>query len=272
MAHTVLHGHIDGYDVVLAFSEASIDKEATRIKVSALAVLIPEEDAVSALNQRIADRRTKLDQDFQSIFGHTPLEIMNPAEAAWYIPAKFAAQIDVDAIASLAPPLIAKVKAAREKLWQANIVYFNTGENEELVTDELYAKLLAASTAIGDTDSQLLMDGSSVPDYRGAVLWAQAGKLWTSRTIARLGDAPAKGEIVDAMVTPDQRIQIQAGLEAARIAGMTDTAKAAEIAAALSSLADQAVAMDAKAAIMGTDKTGQAWYQAQAGAVQDKYK
>ena len=268
---TVLHGTIDGYEVCLGFSEAALDPVSTQIKVDALAQGISEQEPVDGLKQKIADRWARLDADFRAVFNHPSTTLNSQAEAQWYGPSKYQAQLDVDALASQIAPLQAVVDAARAKIRAENAVYFGTGPNESLISEEQYASLKATADSLGENEqAQVLLAGGTVPDYRGAVLWTQ-GKSWTSRTIAKLGDMPAEGEIADGAVTADQRSQIQAQAETARIQALGADAKAKELAAVLSGLADQAVAMDAKAAIQGSEKGGQAWYAEQAAAAQAKY-
>jgi hypothetical protein len=274
---TVLHGNVDGYEIVLGYSEATVDPVSTQIKVDALAQGIPESTPLDALKQKIADRWAKLDQDFTALFNHSSQNLLSTGEMQWYGPAKSAAQLDVDALASQIAPLQAAVDAARAKIRAANTVYFPCGANEDAITDEQYASLKAAGDVLAaerdglGADAQLLLNGGRVADYRKQTFWTLTGSTWTSRTISKLGDSPAAGEIADEDLTSDQRSQIQAQLEAARIAALTPDQKAAELAAVLSSLADQAVAMDAKASIQGTAATGKAWYASQAAIANGKY-
>jgi len=271
-AHTVLHGMVDGYDVVTGFSTATVDPESTALKVNALAVLIPEQAAVDALQKQIADRWAKLTLDYCAMFGTSAVEITSEAQARWWGTYKPQAEVDVGVYAERLVEPLAALRAARAKIQAENTVYFGLGENEGLLTDEQFSRLDAASAAIPEgADVQLLVTGGTVADYRKLTYWTK-GKAWASRTISKLGDVPAKGEILDSDLTADQRAEIQAQTEGARVAALTADQKAAELAQVLSALADQAVAMDARAGITGAEKTGQVWYQAQAAVAQAKYK
>lgn len=268
---TVLHGNIDGYEVVLGFSEAALDPVSTQIKVDALSQGLAEQAAMDAFKQKIADRWARLASEFRAVFGHDPQTLNSPAEAEWFGPSRMAAQRDVDGISSQMAPLQVALDAARTKLRAENAVYFATGANEDLISEEQYAALKSAADALGkDEQAQILLSGGKAADFRGQVFWT-AGKAWASRTISRLGDKPLSGEIPDSSLTADQRGQIQAQGEAARIAALSPEAKAAELAAVLSGLADQAVAMDAKASIQGLSLTGKEWYADQAATANLKY-
>jgi hypothetical protein len=276
-AHTVLHGMVDGYDVVTGFSVATVDPQSTALKVEALSVLVPEQAAVDALQKQIADRWARLTQDFCAMFGTSAVEITGPAQAQWFQTNKALAQADVDVYAERLVAPLAALRAARAKIQTENTVYFPLGDNEGILTDEQFAKLEAASQAIPEgADVQLLITGDTVADYRGITYWTSPangkGKAWASRTISKLGDVPGKDEIEDGKLSDAQRGEIQAASEAARVAALSMDVKAKELAQVLSVLADQAVAMDAKAAIQGTDKTGTSWYHAEAAKAQAKYK
>ena len=269
---TVLHASIDGHEVVTAIGQAVVDPMATQNRINAMVSDLDEWPQIVLLEQQITDRRQQAADQFQSMFGHSPLNLNQAnlqAEANYWGKCLGDAQADVDAINSKTVPLRQTLETKRQALWTTNAVYSQpSGGQEELIDDDAGAALETKLAALTD-EQRLLLTGDVIPDLRGVKWWSS--DLKTATTISKLGDTVPLGGIRDDALTNDQRATIQAAADAARIAAMTPDQKAAELALVLDSLANQAVAMDAKAGITGAALTGKDWYAQQEAAAKAKY-
>lgn len=270
---TILHGNIDGYEIITGFADATPDPMATRMRIAPMIPGLTEQKAVNDIQEKINDRRRRVVEEFIGIFGHEPFELRSPAEADWYSKAKQACENDVNGIASLLTEPIKARDAAVKKLEDENQVYCQPGPLEMLDHDNKSADLIPLFLARVDRE-QLQIDGTIVPDFRGIRLFNPDN--WSSRVISKLGDEPTGKEIAEVDLSDDHRAEIAAQKEVARLSKLTPDEKAAEVKMILDGLASQAAARKDEEIIKGesTDhalRNAQTWYRDQEQKVKSKY-
>jgi hypothetical protein len=272
---TIIHGMIDGQDVILAFSTIEPDAEATRVKIAPMLENIPEAAQLSALTQKIADRRNEARQSFLSTCGHDVMTgLQTQGEANLWSTLNSQAEAEVAVMAEGVPALAKSIWDQTQALRNQYAVYSmppKTGyASEDLASDADHDRLKALADAL-PKGQRLTMDGVAVEDNRGRSYWTLKAGAWTSTLVGKLGDVRPAGSFWDEDLTADQRTDINVKADAARIAGLSADAKVAELATALDGLATQAQGLADRAKIKGEAFDPTAWYAEQKGAVEAKY-
>ncbi|HJX81807.1 MAG TPA: hypothetical protein VJ248_07235 [Candidatus Udaeobacter sp.] len=270
---TIFHGNVDGYQIITGFADATPDPMATMAKIAPMLPGLPEQQAVNEIQAKINARRQEVIDKFTGMFGHEPFELRSPSEADWYSKAKLACENDVQGISSLLVEPVRLRDAAVKKLVEENTVYFQPGELEMLDKENKSAELIPLFLARTDRE-QLQIDGIIVPDFRGVRVFIPGA--WTDRVISKLGDKPDAHEIAEQDLTDENRAEIAAVKEAARLSKLTAEEKAAEVKMILDGLASQAAARKDEEIIKGesTDhalRNAQSWYREQEQKVKSKY-
>jgi len=242
---TVIHTTIDGFDIVLGFSDPQMDPVATAAKVDPLVQALPEIGQARTLGQQIADAQSAMAYAAQQL-GQARAQ-NNQIAIASQTQAFTNASSDLDTYQAQLRPVLAAIDDKKRLLMSANPVWFTPGsavgpdggtvyeslmpetdaEYNDGKTGHITATSLKAAMA-GTPNQQLCIDGSIVADYRNVTVWSVAGSTWTKRIISALGDKPASGEIIDDNLTDSQRAAIGAQLEEARVAGLTAAQKLSE--------------------------------------------
>jgi len=242
---TVIHTTIDGFDIVLGFSDPQMDPVATAAKVDPLVQALPEIGQARTLGQQIADAQSAMAYAAQQLAQARAQN--NQIAIASQTQAFTNASSDLDTYQAQLRPVLSAIDDKKRLLMSANPVWFTPGsavgpdggtvyeslmpetdvEYNDGKTGHITATSLKAAMT-GTPNQQLCIDGSIVADYRNVTVWSVAGSTWTKRIISALGDKPASGEIVDENLTDSQRSAIGAQLEAARVAGLTAAQKLSE--------------------------------------------
>jgi len=242
---TVIHTTIDGFDIVLGFSDPQMDPVATAAKVDPLVQALPEIGQARTLGQQIADAQSAMAYAAQQLAQARAQN--NQIAIASQTQAFTNASSDLDTYQAQLRPVLSAIDDKKRLLMSANPVWFTPGsavgpdggtvyeslmpetdaEYNDGKTGHITATILKAAMT-GTPNQQLCIDGSIVADYRNMTVWSVAGSTWTKRIISALGDKPASGEIVDENLTDSQRSAIGAQLEAARVAGLTAAQKLSE--------------------------------------------
>ena len=198
MQYTAIHETIDGLEIVKGLSTAAPDPAATALKVAALAADTDEAKAVLSLRDSLAE-----------VF-----KVRNSSIG----PAYNVAQTNADAILLQFPTVTEALRAKGAELMEANTVYFQPRKGEDFITDEVYSAIVAVS---GKANTAVKLDGTTVADFRGSTYWTQTKKgVWSSTTIAKIGETVPSGTTLDADLTADQKTEIAAQTEAARVAAL----------------------------------------------------
>ena len=224
------------------------------MKVAALAADTDEAKAVLALRDKLAEA----------------FKVRNASIG----PAFNVAQTNVDAILLQFPAATEAFRAKSAELMEANTVYCQPPKGEEFITDEEYATIVVASSK---ANTAVKLDGTTVDDFRGSTYWTQTKKgIWSSTTIAKIGETVPSGGILDADLTADQKADIAAQTEAARVAALSDSDKLAEATAAKAAALAASVQKQSEELIAGKDSTtaladAQTQYKAALSSINSKY-
>lgn len=254
---TVFYANIDGYDIVLGIADAVLDVQAT-------AALIAEPLLASEEVKALQAQNAKLDAAYKSLM---PLMVPGAPQDA-----VAAIQYQIKQLADEIPATIAPaIDAKRQALMAQYAVWCQPGGCENLITEEAAEALQAAQKP----GFKIKLDGTLVPDNRGATYWTNAKGAWTSTTITNLGDTVPNGATLDADLTDDQKAQITAQLESARVAELTQDQKTAEATAQVQA-AKQTVASVQSQVTAGVSQSSDltaalAAYKTQLAAINSKY-
>jgi len=268
---TILHGTIDGHEVVLGFSDRQPDPEATRVKVAPLLAAVPEVAQLAALNQRIADRRLQAQDEFAAVAGHQITDgVKTQNELNLWNQKVREAEVDTDVLHDQTLPLVEAIRLAYESLSREYAVYSPTGANEALVTDDVYDKMHALTEACPKF-ARITMEGEQVADHVGRKWWVQSGTSWSSGVVSKLAESKPVAGVWDDDLTADQRADINVKTEALRVSRLSTEARDAELAVMLDGLKATArqKAEDADMDKVAFDK--QAWYDEQKARAVAKY-
>jgi len=243
---TIVHSSIDGFDILLGFSDPVTDPVATSIKIGPLVQSFPEMKQVAAIKQQISDAEQRAFSASQQMQAAT--RIRNQAQYAAAQPLWAKAQSDIESLRAQLLPLTSTIETKRRALWVSNAVYCNPGSStgtdgsvvyESLMpetdaeyndgkTGHITATVLKAAFDAQAKNQATKIDGTYVPDYRGITFWSLSGSTWSKRSVTSLDDSPASGEIAEAYLTDAQQAQIGMQLEAVRVAKLTKAQKLAE--------------------------------------------
>jgi hypothetical protein len=163
-----------------------------------------------------------------------------------------------------------------EALFAENAAYSNPGPNGRILEDEVGEEHGAKLNNLSGHE-KLLTDGNIIADYRGTEYWKKQGGQWEKTEIEALGVALPAGAVLDNDLTPDQKQEIDAQREAARIAGMPPGEKTKEkqglIKAVLHEAAIKKQEADIEAEIAGESSVfdATAWFQERKAEIEAKY-
>ncbi len=278
---TVLHRNEDGYEIVLGFRDAVADPVATFAKIQSKVLALPElaqcssvKTKISAQMQIAADNWILSAQAEKSAAqaeknGDASEKARCLAKAASYLAIRNAALAAIPLLEDELKPLTDAFEQARAALFETNASYFTPGPGEYLLSDKDYTSLAAKFDSLAETEA-LLVDGSTVADYRGRAYWIK-GDSWEKGSIGRLGETLPSGALWDRDITEAQRAEIADGAEAERIAGLSTEERAAERSAVLQSIAQNAVNKKQVAEITGEAFDAAAWYAEKKAEIERKY-
>jgi hypothetical protein len=137
--------------------------------------------------------------------------------------------------------------------------------------DDVQVKALERNFAALADNQFLDLGGELIPDWRGTEYHLKVDDTWTVVKITEAGVSIPEGAIISGDLTDDQRAEIAAQAETARIAALTPEARAAEKQDRLDALADEADHLSRRAQIQGTDFNAATWYQEHKAPIEEKY-
>jgi hypothetical protein len=216
---TVIHQIVDGYDVVLGFGQAAVDPVALSAKVTPQLATTVEAGACASLSQAINAAALSQAQSTSQAIYNERTAALNALIAKW---------------GPLSAALDARHTALNVALDQDPSVHFTPGSFDSVKEDFLLDPQFATLSAITDAQAvnpqrcMICIDTTLVVDNRGTLYWTQAGGIWTQALITTLGATVPDGATLDAALTADQRTQIAAQAEAARVASLSPDAALAE--------------------------------------------
>jgi hypothetical protein len=230
MNKTVLFADVDGHEVISGFGEPVIDPVETAKVVNAA---LPETDEYKALEAKkaqyaeAATARAKAAHD---------------RDQKAYDDAMAAMRTYQEETKPLAEAYSEKIYALRREL----AVYFEPKPGEVMIADDEVKKL---SEAIKNRPDGVFIkrDGSQVKDNRGTVYFRKVSKKWQRTQVVRLGDTIPKDAVLEADLTPEQKIEI----ERDRVAALPDTDKGKEKDAAIKDALKAAADMRSSLEIQG---------------------
>jgi len=114
-----------------------------------------------------------------------------------------------------------------QRLYMDNLVYAKTGEEAELISDEVGEQLQTKLGAMGK-DKKLLTSGEYIDDYRDVEYWIKSAKGWTKEKIEEIGVSLPAGAVLQENLTREQQQEISAQQEEERVAALTPEQKAEE--------------------------------------------
>ena len=205
---TVFFANIDGFDIVMGIGDAVIDPMATSKIIDEPFQASDEVKALKTLN-------AQLDEVNKQASNLPP----TPENMTWY-------QKSTDDLKAQFGPVSDAIAVKRSALMAQYAVWCQPGGQENLVTDDQAEKY----QSLAKDGYKVKLDGTLVADNRNAVYWTKLSSGWTQTVITNLGDTVPAGSVLDSALTDDQRTQIQAQFEAARVAALTPDQKAAEAA------------------------------------------
>jgi hypothetical protein len=265
---TVFHANIDGQEVVLGFGEAFglIDPVATSIKIAPLLTALPEQQALAAMNGQINARRGEAGQAW-SLAERARLQ--QDASTMVRENARYQSKLaELDDLGRQLTPLVAAFSVASAAIWNENAVYFHPPQGETLI-DDAQGKQFADKHASRGPGQALLMTGEYVTDLRGTDFYL-AGPPWAHKVIDTLGEELPRGALTPDILTEEQRSQIAAEAETARVSALSPADRQAEADAKAQTILAQAAQMRSELEIQGDPAAlskSQAWYKAQAASV-----
>jgi hypothetical protein len=265
----MVHANVDGHELVAGFSIAAADPVATwaviRDQVASLNVVT---QIKSVKTKIMAQRQLAADQ-----WGLAEIEEKANGQSKQYqvyITAHNSAMSQVALLEEELGPLNETFEKERSRLYEENIVYSPPGSNESQISDADFLRLSGLFTGLTE-HQRLTVSGEIIPYYVGAAYWLKSGSAWTKTTIAVAGEDLPKGAILEEKLTEAQRIEIGAQLEAARVAGLSAEAKAAEMAGVLNAAAQDAAQKKSVADITGDTFDAKAWYAEKKAEIELKY-
>jgi len=249
---TVITQNIDGYEIVTAFGEATVDGVATWSAIQDKVIALDELTQVNALKTKIQAQVDIAANMAQLAENATKSGLLVQAES--YAAQQKSALSQADALGVDMPTLVEAFEAKRKELFEANAVYHILPSGESQITDAQYETMKTAFDNLTD-NGQLLLAGGEVADYRGKSYWIKKSEKWESATISTLGVPIPSGGILTANLTSDEQLEIATQAEADRVSSLSDADKLAEALAAQSSVKKSTVQDYQEALISGEDAT-----------------
>ncbi len=204
---TVFYANVDGFDIVLGFSDAIVDPMATAAIVGPILASSDEAKAIADVNAQIDAIKLRM-------YRETPT-------GTPYSPALLGR---LDELAGLLPPLGTAFDLKRAQHMDEKAVYFQPHEGENLCTVEQVAQW----ESLAADGLKVKLDGTTVVDNRGASYWQKGAQGWAQTLVTCLGVEIPAGAVLTADLTDAQKTEIGTQLEAERVAALTDDARLAE--------------------------------------------
>lgn len=272
---TVIYKEIDGYQIVFGFGVPVIDPTETVKAIRPLLAGSEEMKTIEAKRSLIIGARTKASEAFIAAAGEMRKGSRAKAEKL---------NIDINIHIEEAEghekalnPMVEALEIRRRQLMQDHAIYFEPRAGEVLVEDDEAATMSERLTALGEHELMTLQ-GVQVGDFRGMTFWQDVtgGGIWSKVKIDKIGDDPPLTGIPEANLTPEQRAEIGAQMNAERIAALSVADRATEKATVIDSLATQAAVKRSAWEIQGVTAKkalddSRAWYEEQVGATEEKY-
>lgn len=261
---------IDDIEIIAGLGNADgfIDDEATMLKVHTLISTTDEQKNFDAVAQKVKDAITARDNAFSLI-----PTAQNQTDKENYI-AQY--QKCIDNVKALEPECLTAynaVAAKIESLKSENLQYHGLPQGETMIADDEALKIETAFSNL--KEGQFVgSDLSVITDYRGKYVFTLKGLDWTTRQISKLGDVPAKGEILESDLTSDQVSAIVQQVETKRIASLSPADKAYELSQKISALKTQAGRMYNEETVAGSSTAladSQSWLLTQTAALNKIY-
>jgi len=187
---------------------------------------------------------------------------------------KFITDQPVDPLATL-KATYPKIKtdmsdAEVEAEFMANRVFANSGQNTKLLSEADAEKLQTKLDNLKD-HQRLGLDGTVIPDYTGEEYWQLTKGKWAKGKIGGIGEALPKGAIFDKDISAEQRSEIAAQEEEARIKSLSPEEKAREKETRLAAAKREAVQLKNEAEIVDEEFDAKAWFQERKAEIEKIY-
>jgi hypothetical protein len=261
---------IDGYDIVTAIRESTIDPAQTMKAVNALVEALPETAQVKSITAKIIAQQNIMQEENAKA---TAKRLANPqadisAEEARHNQAKANIEVEEQNL----KPVLDAINAARLSLFEEAALCFPPGPGEKHLSPAEEADLVPKWAALGKHEA-LTLTGDVIPFMQGAEYWEKDEETdrWAKTKIAVVGEALPDGAILPDSLTPGQRAEIAAQDESDRIAALNPEAKEAEKNARLDEAADEADRLSRRALIQGKSFDAAAWYAEKQDGIEAKY-
>jgi len=247
---------IDGFEIITAFSSATIDPVATQKGVKPM---IAKHKQVPAI-----EGKKRSSNDLQQKIG----VINREATILWHD------KTDIQKIADELIVLNGEVREDEKQLLRDNPVFFECNAGEYRFDAETTSELMSKFLAKSDTE-QIDIEGETVADYRGKLFHLLVNGKWEKQTISKLAELPGEIEISDCDLSDEQLAEIEAQKEKERISKLMPVDKQKEINLAIDSAAGEAALMRNKLEIQGDVdalEKSQEFYQSEVEAINLKYR
>lgn len=265
---TVLHGTIDGLEIVLGFSEALADPVKTFAVIGPKLQGLDEFIQLSEIRSRLAAVNASRSNFLTLAAAAASAGQASKAEVYNAHARAEAAQIPV--LEDEFAPLHKAFETAQDKLFEENAVYFTPQAGEDMIADADFERLSSAFAGLRKNE-RLALSGEIVPDFRGLGYWKKSRAGWAVSTIAALGETVPAGAILDEELSDAQRAEIVVQLEKERIAGLSSEERAQEFAEELAAVRREAALRKTEAELDDEAFDARAWYQAEREKLEKAY-
>ena len=278
---------IDGYEVITAIQDATIDPAATTEAIGPLLEALSETVQAKAITLQIFAQQKIMQDENQAAQAKRkvdPNTDITAEESRWKI-----AKENITLKEQELKPLTEAIAAARIRLYEEVAVYCLPGPGQKILTPAEEADLAPKFAALQErirqaeeakkTDpsantavrEKLTLEGEIVPDYRGVEYHKKTSGKWKKVKIEAIGEALPVGAILPNDLTPEQKAEIAAQTEADRLEGLTPEQKAAEKKSRLNAVADEAYRLEQRARIQGEDFDTAAYYAEKSAEIDAAY-
>jgi hypothetical protein len=162
------------------------------------------------------------------------------------------------------------------KVTLENRVYFPL-KATELAEPDVDVERLEMKAAELTRHQALTVDGDVIPDYRGVVYYEKHDGRISRVRVDAIGQEVPRGAIMLHEATREEVLEMEAAVEAERIAGLDPDARTVEMNAALDALAAECAQMRSIAEVRGESPEdalayAQAEYNKRSGGIKGRYK
>jgi hypothetical protein len=155
-------------------------------------------------------------------------------------------------------------------LFKTYAVYLAPSTGRKILTEDELAALEEKFDWL-EPHQELTEGGEIIPNWIGTEYWEKENGRWEKIKIEMAGIAVPSGGILPDALSPEQRQEISGQEEADRIAALSPEQRSEEVQRRLAALADEAVALEKRAQIQGSQFDAAAWYQEKKAALEAKY-